>query len=103
MLEASTEDALAAIDLLHVTGADGPPDDPFDARDLDYIRATLPALRTMSQVYFRADVSGLERIPASGPCCSWGPRFPSWARRAARSSAACATPPDPRRPDRWIR
>ena len=25
MLDASTEDALAAIDLLHVTGADGPP------------------------------------------------------------------------------
>ena len=67
MLEASTEDALAAVDLLNVTGADGPPDDPFDARDLDYIRATLPALRTVAQAYFRADVSGLERIPAGGP------------------------------------
>ena len=67
MVEATTEDALAAVDLLHVTGADGPPRDPFDARDLDYIRATLPALRAMSQVYFRADVSGLDRIPPSGP------------------------------------
>jgi 1-acyl-sn-glycerol-3-phosphate acyltransferase len=67
MLGATTEDALAAIDLLHVTGADAPPPDPFDARDPDYIRATLPALRALSQVYFRADVSGLERIPQSGP------------------------------------
>jgi 1-acyl-sn-glycerol-3-phosphate acyltransferase len=67
MAEATAEDALAAVDLLHVTGADGPPRDPFDARDLDYIRATLPALRTASQLYFRADVSGLNRIPSSGP------------------------------------
>jgi len=67
MVEATAEDALAAVDLLHVTGADGPPRDPFDARDLDYIRATLPALRTASQFYFRADVSGLDRIPPSGP------------------------------------
>jgi 1-acyl-sn-glycerol-3-phosphate acyltransferase len=67
MVGATAEDALAAVDLLHVTGADGPPDDPFDARDPDYIRATLPALRALSQVYFRADVSGLKRIPESGP------------------------------------
>ena len=67
MVGATTEDALAAVDLLHVTGADGPPSDPFDARDPDYIRATLPALRVLSQVYFRADVSGLDRIPRSGP------------------------------------
>jgi 1-acyl-sn-glycerol-3-phosphate acyltransferase len=67
MAGATAEDALAAVDLLHVTGADGPPDDPFDARDPDYIRATLPALRALSRVYFRADVSGIERIPASGP------------------------------------
>jgi len=67
MFEATAEDALAAVDLLHVTGAEGPPADPFDARDPGYIRATLPALRTMSQVYFRADVSGLDRIPATGP------------------------------------
>lgn len=61
------EDTLAAADLLGVTGADGPPLDPFDARDPDYIRATLPALRALSQIYFRADVSGLGRIPRSGP------------------------------------
>jgi 1-acyl-sn-glycerol-3-phosphate acyltransferase len=67
MAEATAEDLIAAADLLHVTGADGPPNDPFDARDPEYIRATLPWLRTLSQVYFRADVSGLDRIPASGP------------------------------------
>jgi 1-acyl-sn-glycerol-3-phosphate acyltransferase len=67
MAGATAEDALAAVDLLHVTGADGPPDDPFDAQDPDYIRATLPALRALSRVYFRADVSGMERIPKSGP------------------------------------
>jgi 1-acyl-sn-glycerol-3-phosphate acyltransferase len=67
MVGATAEDALAAVDLLHVTGADGPPDDPFDARDPEYIRATLPALRALSQVYFRADVSGMQRIPESGP------------------------------------
>jgi 1-acyl-sn-glycerol-3-phosphate acyltransferase len=67
MATATTEDALATVDLLDITGAAGPPADPFDARDPDYIRATLPALRALSRVYFRADVAGLERIPASGP------------------------------------
>jgi 1-acyl-sn-glycerol-3-phosphate acyltransferase len=45
----------------------GEPPDPFDARDPDYIRDTLPALRLASRAYFRADVSGLENIPAEGP------------------------------------
>ena len=67
MVTATGEDASAAADLLGITGAEGPPSDPFDARDPDYIRATLPALQAMSQVYFRADVAGLDRIPASGP------------------------------------
>jgi 1-acyl-sn-glycerol-3-phosphate acyltransferase len=67
MLRAAAEDTVAAFDLLHVTGADGPPADPFAARSPEYIRATLPALRTMSDTYFRADVSGLQRIPESGP------------------------------------
>jgi 1-acyl-sn-glycerol-3-phosphate acyltransferase len=64
---AAVEDALAAVDRLHLTGAKGLPDDPFDARDEAYIRRTLPALRVLSEVYFRADVSGLERIPERGP------------------------------------
>ncbi|MEA2171764.1 MAG: hypothetical protein QOF76_5064 [Solirubrobacteraceae bacterium] len=67
MVEATAEDLLAAADVLHVTGAQGSPEDPFDARDPDYIRTTLPALRMLTQGYFRADVSGLDRIPASGP------------------------------------
>jgi 1-acyl-sn-glycerol-3-phosphate acyltransferase len=67
MVEAAAEDTLGAVDVLNLTGANGQPDDPFDARDPDYIRATLPALRSLSDVYFRADVSGLDRIPDSGP------------------------------------
>jgi 1-acyl-sn-glycerol-3-phosphate acyltransferase len=67
MVAATAEDAVAAVDPLGITGAAGPPPDPFDARDPDYIRATLPALQVMSRVYFRTDITGLERIPASGP------------------------------------
>jgi 1-acyl-sn-glycerol-3-phosphate acyltransferase len=48
-----------------VTGAGS--DDPFQARDPAYIEQTLPALRLTSQLYFRASVSGLEKIPAEGP------------------------------------
>ena len=39
---------------------------PFDMRDPDYIERTLPALRLSSQLYFRADVRGLDNIPADG-------------------------------------
>jgi 1-acyl-sn-glycerol-3-phosphate acyltransferase len=67
MAAAAAADALAAVDLIHVTDAKGPPSDPFAARDADYIRQTLPALRALSEIYFRADVSGLDRIPAQGP------------------------------------
>lgn len=67
MIEAVAEDSLAALDLLNVTSASALPGDPFEARDPDYIRATLPTLRTVNQAYFRADVSGMDRIPAEGP------------------------------------
>jgi 1-acyl-sn-glycerol-3-phosphate acyltransferase len=52
-----------------VVGAlsDGGPADPLDERDPKYIRETLPALRALSRVYFRADVRGLSNIPAAGP------------------------------------
>src|ERR1700761_3449904 len=40
---------------------------PFDARDPVYIEQTLPVLRLMSKLYFRASVTGLENIPAEGP------------------------------------
>jgi 1-acyl-sn-glycerol-3-phosphate acyltransferase len=67
MVEAAAEDTVGALDVLNLTGVDGQPSDPFDARDPDYIRTTLPALRSLSDVYFRAEVSGLDRIPDSGP------------------------------------
>jgi 1-acyl-sn-glycerol-3-phosphate acyltransferase len=41
--------------------------DPFDLRDPDYIEHTLPAWRLVSNRYFRADVRGLDHIPAEGP------------------------------------
>jgi 1-acyl-sn-glycerol-3-phosphate acyltransferase len=43
------------------------PDDWLEARDPDYIRETLPALRAWSDHYFRAEVSGLEHIPEGEP------------------------------------
>jgi 1-acyl-sn-glycerol-3-phosphate acyltransferase len=41
--------------------------DPFQLRDPAYIERTLPALRMTSDLYFRADVRGLEHIPSDGP------------------------------------
>jgi 1-acyl-sn-glycerol-3-phosphate acyltransferase len=43
------------------------PDDWLDAWDPSYIRTTLPALRALSRIYFRAEVRGLDNIPAEGP------------------------------------
>jgi 1-acyl-sn-glycerol-3-phosphate acyltransferase len=39
----------------------------LDDRDPDYIREHLPVLWFFASYYFRADVRGLERIPAKGP------------------------------------
>jgi 1-acyl-sn-glycerol-3-phosphate acyltransferase len=58
---------MAAVATGDVAGLRRHPDDPFDAWDPAYIAQTLPALRLLSEVYFRAEVSGLERIPAEGP------------------------------------
>ena len=58
MAAAATED---------VVGMRRNPDDWLDAWDPAYIRTTLPALRAMSKVYFRAEVHGLSNIPADGP------------------------------------
>jgi 1-acyl-sn-glycerol-3-phosphate acyltransferase len=52
--------------------------DPLDLRDPEYIRRTLPALRTMADVYFRADVRGLENIPARGPVLLVGNHSGGW-------------------------
>ena len=43
------------------------PEDWLDGWDPHYIRTTLPALRAMSKLYFRAEVRGLDNIPADGP------------------------------------
>jgi 1-acyl-sn-glycerol-3-phosphate acyltransferase len=58
MAAAATED---------VVGMRRHPDDWLDAWDPGYIRTTLPALRALSKVYFRAEVRGLSNIPAEGP------------------------------------
>jgi len=39
----------------------------LDHRDPDYIRDQLPGLWLLASLYFRADVRGLDRIPADGP------------------------------------
>jgi 1-acyl-sn-glycerol-3-phosphate acyltransferase len=39
----------------------------LDQRDPDYIREQLPGLWLLASLYFRADVRGLDRIPANGP------------------------------------
>jgi 1-acyl-sn-glycerol-3-phosphate acyltransferase len=43
-----------------------PPAD-LDDRDPDYLREQLPGLWVLASFYFRADVRGLDRIPAEGP------------------------------------
>lgn len=52
---------------LNPAGNGHTPDDWLDAWDPAYIRTTLPALRTMSRLYFRAEVHDLDNIPAEGP------------------------------------
>jgi len=39
----------------------------LDQRDPDYIRDQLPGMWLLASLYFRADVRGLQRIPAEGP------------------------------------
>ena len=50
-----------------VVGMSSRPDDWLDAWDPGYIRTTLPALRALSKLYFRAEVRGLNNIPEKGP------------------------------------
>src|SRR5215216_768821 len=58
---------MAAVATEDIAGFRRQPDDWLDAWDPAYIRTTLPALRAMSKVYFRAEVRGLSNIPAEGP------------------------------------
>ena len=66
MFGAAAADSLHAVDLLGAIDA-GAAADPLDARDPEYIRRTLPALKLMSDVYFRGEVRGLDNIPRDEP------------------------------------
>jgi 1-acyl-sn-glycerol-3-phosphate acyltransferase len=66
MLRAISADVAHAADPRHLARRPQAAD-PFALRDRDYIARTLPALRVMADVWFRADVRGLENIPPSGP------------------------------------
>ncbi len=66
MVATATADVARALDLLDIAGGDAP-DDWLDARDPGYIGATLPAMRLLGDAYFRAEVRGLDEIPAAGP------------------------------------
>jgi 1-acyl-sn-glycerol-3-phosphate acyltransferase len=58
---------MAAVGAGDITRTSRQPDDWLEARDPAYIRTTVPALRTMTKLYFRAEVHGLDNIPAEGP------------------------------------
>ncbi len=66
MLRAMSADVTHAADPRHLARRP-PAADPFGLRDPEYIRRTLPALRAMADVWFRAEVRGLENIPPCGP------------------------------------
>ena len=66
MLGAAVKDVANAVDVVGALDGDAPAD-WFDARDPVYIRRTLPALRVWTELYFRAEVRGLEHIPREGP------------------------------------
>src|SRR5664280_2089620 len=66
MLNAISVDVARAADPRHLARRP-PAADPFELRDPEYIARTLPALRVMADVWFRADVRGLENIPPRGP------------------------------------
>src|SRR3954467_2815143 len=68
----------------------------LDERDPDYIRETLPGLWLLGSFYFRADVQGLDKIPAAGA----GPRVEggSWGDRGgatSRPTRSCCRSPSP--------
>jgi 1-acyl-sn-glycerol-3-phosphate acyltransferase len=66
MLGVTARDLANAVDVIGAVDG-GPPADWLDARDPVYIRRTLPALRVWTDLYFRAEVRGLEHIPREGP------------------------------------
>ena len=66
MLGAASADVAGTVDPRRLAGP-RPATDPLDLRAPEYIRRTLPALRAMSDIYFRAEVRGMDNIPARGP------------------------------------
>jgi 1-acyl-sn-glycerol-3-phosphate acyltransferase len=66
MLRAISADVAHAGDPRRL-GRRPPAADPFALRDREYIARTLPALRVMAGVWFRAEVRGLENIASRGP------------------------------------
>src|SRR3954453_11068915 len=56
--------AVGGGDVVRLTSTPG---DWLDGLDPHYIWTTLPALRALSKIYFRAEVRGLDNIPAEGP------------------------------------
>ncbi|XWO29308.1 acyltransferase family protein [Rhodococcus sp. BGS-1C] len=66
MLGAASADLAAVVDPRRVISRRSA-EDPFDLRDPEYIRRTLPALRALSDIYFRGEVRGMDNVPARGP------------------------------------
>jgi 1-acyl-sn-glycerol-3-phosphate acyltransferase len=65
MMAAAGGDVAGALN--PVSGNGHGPEDWLDAWDPRYIRTTLPTLRMFSDIYHRAEVRGLDNIPAEGP------------------------------------
>jgi 1-acyl-sn-glycerol-3-phosphate acyltransferase len=73
---AASADLARALDPRHVVDR-RPAVDPLDLRDPEYIRRTLPGLRAMSELYFRAEVRGVGNVPA-GPVLLVGNHSGGW-------------------------
>ena len=66
MAQVMAGDLARSLDVLGLVNGE-PPEDWLDARDPEYVQRSLPAIRAWSELYFRAQVDGLEEIPAEGP------------------------------------
>jgi 1-acyl-sn-glycerol-3-phosphate acyltransferase len=71
-LRAASSDVIRTIERRHHRAAD-----PLELRDPEYIRRTIPGLRALSDLYFRADVRGMHNIPA-GPVLLVGNHSGGW-------------------------